>query len=300
MNLRPLPGPFGMEIQGIDLAQSLATPTITRLIDLLYENRIIVIRGQTLAPARYLMFGELFGHPHPHVLSHRRMDGFPAIMTVTNVSRPGAPFINGASHWHTDQSYETEPSSATLLYSVKAPIEGAQTRYADMIRAYDSLDEATKRRIEHLQVEHLYGAGIAAGEEEQIPSPLVNKVQTDSAPMVRHPLVRTHPATGRKTLYSPCGTSRGIVGMSRGQARKLLRQLTQHALKPNNQYWHQHRRGDVIVWDTAATIHMASPNQEATGELDTRVLHRISVKGPPPSLLAAPTTYTSTAPYSSS
>lgn len=283
MNIQPLPGPFGLEIRETDLSQSLTSDTVARLINLLHENRVIVIRGQTLEPARFQNFAEHFGSPHPHVLTHRRMARFPALMTVTNVSRPGVPFINGAAHWHTDQSYEAQPASATLLYSVKAPRVGAQTRYVDMIHAYDTLDERDKQLIETLKVEHLYGTGIVASKEDKALSPLISKMQTQAMPVVYHPLARAHPVTGRKTLYSPCGTSRGIVGMSIEKARELLKRLTQHALNPANQYWHQHQVGDVIVWDTAATLHAASPNHEATCEQDTRLLHRISVKGNPPS-----------------
>ena len=285
MNVQKLPGPFGVDINGVDLSQDLSSETVSRLIDLLHENRVMVIRGQTLEPARFLEFGGHFGRPHPHVLTHRHMPGFPALLTVSNVSRPGAPFINGAEHWHTDQSYEEEPASATMLYSIKAPKAGAQTRYADMVHAYDTLDDPTKGLIDNLEVEHLYGSGIAARADTMMPpSPLMTKEQTDAVPAVRHRLVRPHPVTGRKTLYSPCGTSRGVTGMSVHAAATLLKKLTDHALQPGNQYWHQYRVGDVVVWDTAATLHSASPNREATGEHDTRVLHRISVKGVPPSL----------------
>lgn len=284
MKVQPLAGPFGVEIAGVTLAQDLAPDTISRLISLLHAHRVIVIREQTLEPANFLKFGEHFGHPHPHVLTHRRMPGYPAMLTVSNISVPGAPFINGAAHWHTDQSYEQEPASATMLYSIKAPREGAQTRYVDMVQAYDTLDDETKDKIEDLQVEHLYGTGIAARAGEIVPSPLMTKAQTEAVPSVHHRLVRPHPVTGRKTLYSPCGTSRGIVGMARAQAGELLNKLADHALQPSNQYWHQYRVGDVIVWDTAATMHCASLNHEATCEEDTRVLYRISVKGRPPSL----------------
>ena len=284
MNVQPLPGPFGVEIEDIVLSSNLEADTVERLINLLHNHRVIVIRGQSLEPANFLRFGEHFGRPHPHVLTHRRMEGYPAMLTVSNISQPGAPFINGAAHWHTDQSYEQEPASATMLYSIKAPQEGGRTGYVDMAHAYDTLDDDDKHLLEDLQVEHLYGPGIAAREGEIMPSPLVGKEQREAVPAVRHRLVRPHPVTGRKTLYSPCGTSRGIVGMTSEAAGKLLNELAEYALQPTNQYWHQYRVGDVIVWDTAATMHCASLNHEATCEEDTRVLLRISVKGLPPSL----------------
>ena len=286
--VKRLPGPFGVEFEGLDVSVPLPSETVVRILDLLHENRVLVFRDQTLALDRYQVLSEHFGRPHPHVLTHRRLDDFPAIISVTNVTQDGAPYVNGAAHWHTDQSYEEEPASATMLYSVKAPNSGAQTRFVDMVHAYESLDPSTKVEIESLEVEHLYGSGIAASTEDGQPSPLINQRQVDAVPAVRHRLVRPHPVTGRKALYSPCGTSRGIVGMPLPAAKDLLERLTEHALKPSNQYWHQYRVGDVVVWDTAATMHAASPIEAAAGEVDIRLLYRISVKGIPSSLLSCP------------
>lgn len=281
LSTRPLPGPFGVYVDGLDLSRPLAPASAAELMRVFHENRVVVVPGQELTLDRFEAYGRLFGTPHPHVLTYRRLPGHPALMEISNVMPPGQEPLNGAAFWHTDQSYEAEPASATILYSVAAPVAGGETRIADMAAAYAALPAETRRRLEGLEVLHLYGKGVAAGAEEYEATPLKTQAQVDAVPPVRHPLVRPHPVTGVKTLYSVAGSSRGIVGMDEAEGMALLRELTAHALAERFVYRHKYAVGDVIAWDTQATMHAATPIRAATGPTDTRRLYRISVKGRP-------------------
>ena len=281
----PAPGNFGKRIPGLNLSEPQAPEVFKALFSILYEHRFLVIPGQDLTLDQYLQFGESFGTPIPHVKDQSRMEGHPGIQAVHNIRKEKEKYTDGAAWWHTDQSYEAQPAITTMLYSVQAPKKGGETRIADMIAAYEALSAEMKTRIADLEVEHLYGKGVAL-QKDDIPTPPLSEAQSKRVPPVIHKLVRPHPVTGQKTLYSPAGTSQGIQGLALAEAKTLLNELATHALQPRFQNKHQYAVGDVVLWDTAATMHAASPNHAATGPDDTRFLYRISVRGIPPSLQA--------------
>ncbi len=282
VSIRPVDGPFGVEVAGIDAAQGCGKALMRELVDALHEHRFMVIRGQELTKAQFMAFGEAWGEPIPHVLDHLRVRDFPGMMAIGNTGKYGRKeeVRNGAAFWHTDQSYEAEPSSATLLYSVKVPEQGGDTLIADMFAAYDALDGDAKAQIEDLRVAHLYGADSGRGDEN-IAAPLANEDQVAKVPMVHHRLVRPHPVTGRKALYAVAGTPCGIEGWGDEEAGALLPRLKAHALQDRFIYRHKYAVGDVAIWDTAATLHRGTRIGPATGEADSRLLWRISVRGRP-------------------
>ena len=278
----PLDAPFGAEITGVDIAGGLGAGEMREVVACLHEHRFIVIRDQSLDPAQFLAFGEAWGRPHPHVLNHLRMPGFPAIMEIGNTQEKDRTddIRNGAAFWHTDQSYETEPASATLLYAIEVPGHGGQTQIADMAGAYDALADAMRARIEGLQALHFYGA--AAGRDgENIAVPIINETQKNKVPPVPHAIARAHPITGRKAIYAVAGTPFAIEGMADVEALALLATLKAHALEERFIYRHAYREGDIAIWDNAATLHSGTPIDVATGKDTRRHLYRISVKGRP-------------------
>ncbi len=279
----PAPGNFGKRILGLNLSEPSAPEVLKALFITLYEHRFLVIPGQDLTLDQYLRFGESFGTPIPHVVDQSRLERYPEITTIHNRVQENKKYVDSAAWWHTDQSYEAQPAITTLLYSAQAPEKGGDTRFADMVAAYEALSDSIKSRIADLEVEHLYGKGVAL-QKDDIPTPPLSEAQKQRVPPVIHKLVRPHPVTGQKTLYSPAGTSQGIRGMALAEAKTLLNELAAHALQPRFQNKHHYAVGDVVLWDTAATMHAASPNHAATGPDDTRVLYRISVRGIPPLL----------------
>lgn len=274
--------PFGAEIVGFDVRDH-SDEELKAVVDALHENRFVVIRDQQgLTMDEYLAWGEEWGRPHPHVLDHLRLPGYPGIMAIGNTMDKDKDdsVRNGAHFWHSDQSYEAEPASATMLYAVKVPKTGGETQLVDLYGAYQALDEATKMEIADKIALHLYGAS-SGTEGENKAAPIINDKQRSAVPPVPHRLARPHPVTGRISLYAVSGTPFAVEGMDEGEGRALLTKLKTHALQDRFRYLHKYRVGDVAIWDNAQTLHSAVPIDVATSEEDSRLLYRISVKGLP-------------------
>lgn len=282
-NVDALDGPFGVRVAGINCARPIGDDTMHGLAELLHHNRLIVFKHQTFTPAEYLRFGTYWGTPHPHVLDHLRMPGFPGIMSIGNTEAKDEDdnVRNGAAFWHTDQSYEAEPSSATMLYCLKAPAAGGETQIADMLSAYETLPTDLKHRIDGLNAFHLYGAASGRDGEEKA-AWFNSERQEERVPMVRHPLARPHPITGHRALYAVAGTAVAVEGMSPAESDELLTLLKRHALQERFIYRHRYEPGDVAIYDTSLTLHSATPIDVADGPESERLMWRISVKGRPP------------------
>ena len=282
MDIRPLDANFGAEISGIDLNNPLNDETWRTLTDALYANRIIVIRNQNLDKETYYQFGQKLGDPIPHVLNHLRMPDYPAMMVVGNTDEKDKTeaIRNGTVLWHTDQSYEAVPASATMLHAIKVPHTGGRTQICNMVKAYEDLDDATRMRLETLQVAHQYGRGKLRPEEFRA-SPIMTSEQQEKLPTFYHPLVMPHPITGLKALYAVGQTSYAIKGMEDNEAIALLEQLKDHVLQEKYIYRHKYCEGDIAIWDTFQTLHSGEMIDVATSESNARLMWRISVRGKP-------------------
>lgn len=277
-DLRPSGTGTGAELHGLDLSQTIDDVRFEAIRDALHEHRVLVIRAQRLEAPRFLDFARRFGHPEPHVLDQYHHPKLPEILILSNVRRDGQPIglADGGTYWHTDYSYLDVPDRATLLYSITVPKLGGDTLFADQARAYDDLPEHTKARIEHLVGLHLYGNrdDLDPASREKA-HPLGNaQIEKRDIGIVRHPLVRRHPATGRKALYAVSGTSIGIDGFDNAEALDLLRSLATHSTRPQYQHRVKYGVGDVVVWDNAAMLHSAT----LTDPDDPRTLLRITTK----------------------
>ena len=280
--IAPLDAAFGAEVLGVDVGGGVDEALMRALTGALYEYRVIVIRDQKLDKESYLRFGRQWGTPIPHVLDHMRMLSYPELMTIGNTEkRDEDPKIrNGAALWHTDQSYEEVPASATMLYSIVAPEDGGETQFCDMAAAWGHLDEAVQRRINGFEVAHKYGRGKPRKGEAPV-NPIISEDQDRRVPPVYHPLVLRHPTTGRQALYAVGHGAHGIKGMADDAAEALLDELRDHALQERHIYRHKYAVGDLVVWDTLLTMHSATPIDVATSKADSRLLWRISVRGRP-------------------
>ena len=282
MEIKRLNAHFGAEVLGIDLRDSANNDLIRTLTQAVYENRVIIIRNQSLTEENYLKFGRHWGAPIPHVLDNLRMARHPELMVVGNTEEKDQveTVRNGTALWHTDQSYEAIPASATMLYAIKVPTIGGETQICNMVAAYQDLDQTTKRRLDSLQVAHQYGRGKLRSFEFAA-SPITTQEQQDQLPTFYHPLVMRHHITGEKALYGVGQSSYGIRGMVDGKAVELLEQLKDHVLQEKYIYRHKYQVGDVAVWDTFQTLHSGRQIGVATCEEDSRKLWRISVRGKP-------------------
>jgi len=272
MNPAPSPlAPFGAEVSHVGLAD-LSDVGLRDLLLELYEHRFLVIRTGGMSRREFVEFALRIGEP----IGRNFDKEHPEIIPITNVGVDTKADAKGAAHWHTDQSFTEKRSSVTMLYSEQAPKKGGETRFADLAAAYDALDTATKDTIEHLVAEHRHGVSISARPGDHVP---IAPKGWDQAYTVRHPLVRKHPVTGRKTLYAISGTPQGIVDMPLPEAADLLESLCQHTFREPFITGHRHSVDDLVMWDNPTTMHSATPIGAATGPDDTRVIRRISLRG---------------------
>ena len=263
--------------EGVDLNAPLAPEESSSLRRALLDNLVLCIRGQSLEPAAYLAAMRGFGQPAPQTRIASRHPAIPEIMILSSEDRDelgdGKRLVVGA-HWHSDDSYKRVPCSLTILYGLEIPSRGGDTQFTNMYAAYEGLPAATKAEIAELRVVHQYDsprkgtriATLTAAETEQLPDAV-------------HPLVRTHPETGRKALYMNPNRMAGVVGWERAASDALLDALIAHATQERYQYRHRWRRGDIVIWDNRCTMHKANADYP---EGERRLMHRIIVEGTAP------------------
>ncbi|MDX1434552.1 MAG: TauD/TfdA family dioxygenase [Gammaproteobacteria bacterium] len=278
MSITVTPGPRGFtaEVSGVDLSRSLDDATFERLHRAFLDHSILVFRGQHLSDEQHIAFSRRFGELEIHTARHWLLPDHPEILVLSNRGEKGTkPIVNGGAFWHSDITYKAKPPLGSLLYALEVPPEGGDTLYADMYGAYETLDEETKRRLEGLRAIHRYADRYRQMSKEDKERPPLDAAQLAEVPDVEHPLVRTHPETGRKALFVNEGFTVGIVGMDESEGRALLERLFAHSISPELVYRHRWRAGDLVFWDNRCTMHRAT-------EYDlrhTRAMHRTTIQG---------------------
>lgn len=269
---------MGAEVSGVDLSRPQSDQIFGEVRNALHRHHVLVFRGQSLEPASFLEFGNRFGRPEPHVLDQFHHSEYTDILVLSNVTKDGKPIglADGGTYWHSDYSYLEIPARATLLYSMQVPKAGGDTLFADQEQAYEDLPEAMKKRIDGLVTLNIYGNREDLDQASRTSAHAPTQEQKDKrgATLIRHPLVRRHPYTGRKALYAVSGTSFAIEGMPDDAGLSLLRELAAHSTQPTYQYRVKYGVGDVVVWDNASVLHSAT----LTDPDDARTLFRITVK----------------------
>ena len=276
---QPLPDFGGIEIDGIDLSQPLSPERKDWVLSLFRAHPVIVFRGQDLTKDQQyeftLNFGEIEGL---HVNRHIDPVKYSPVHTVSNLGtdgRPGAPVRErGNYYWHSDKSYHDVPSLLTMLHGVEIPPQGGETQFANLAMAYAALDEATQQRLAGLRAVHSWERSRI--QSKSLPA---TEEQIRERPAVDHPIVRTHPDTGHKSLYLGNHASH-ILGWPESEGRALIRWLEAFATQARFVYSHIWRKGDLTMWDNRCTVHRAL--QHRNMETERRVLHRTVVKGTVP------------------
>ena len=268
----------GAAVTGADLSQPLLPALRETILAAFREHHVLVFRDQDLDKEAQLAFTRQFGEIEDHVARHSAGDRYGLVHTVTNIGADGLPTMKlqqvGNYHWHTDKSYHAVPSLMTLLHAKELPRAGGDTQFANMAMAYAALPKETKQRIAPLRAVHSWAAS-----RRRAGAPPPSEIEMRERPPVDHPLVRTHPETGAKTLYIGNHASH-IQGMPEAEGEALLLELLQHATQPQFVYTHHWRPGDLVMWDNRCLLHRALANYEMTKE--RRVLHRTVVTGSVP------------------
>jgi taurine dioxygenase len=268
----PLAGSLGAEISGIDLATDLVDETVAEIRRAWLEHLVIFFRDQFLAPAEFLTFARRLGEPveYPFV---KGLDDFPEIIAVTKLPHET---VNFGGIWHSDTVYLERPPMATMLIAREVPPYGGDTMWANMYAAYETLSPGMQRLLESLSsVNSSALADVSKTREDRIRD-RGNGGEREF--LAEHPVVRTHPETGRKAVYVNVAHTQRFVDMTDDESRPLLRFLFEHSIRPEFTCRFQWRVGSVALWDNRCAMH--NPINDYHGH--TRRMHRISLAGDVP------------------
>ncbi len=276
MDIRRLGHCAGAEALGVDLSRAIPADMQAALYRAFTENGVLVIRDQRLTPQQMLTAVERFGSVFQQHNTRFAIPECPRIHYISNQDSfaDGTRYIPGEG-WHTDHSNDARPPKATVLHAVTLPDRGGDTQFANMAAAYAALPAAMRDRIDGLMAIHVYQSSHSARKLMSLSEE--NKERVPNA--VLHPLVRTHPENGRKSIYINPIRIEGIVGLAHAEALPLLDQLLEHATREAFQYRHEWRGGDLVMWDNRCLLH------KANGDYDmgqTRYLYRVMLQGDVP------------------
>jgi taurine dioxygenase len=267
LTLKPLTPAIGVEIDGVNLRAPIEPATFRLIRQAWHDHAVILLRDQALSQDDQIRFGEYFGELGK-VFTHRQ-GRHPAVLLVSNIREDGkliGALPDGEMQFHSDQCYVEHPPAGTMLYSIEVPSQGGDTMFASMYAAYDTLPETMKAKLEGLRGVNYYDPG----------SDYVVRKGPPPANALKwtHPVIRVHPATGRKALYVNRLMTYEIEGMAADESDKLLAYLFDHQEQRQFVYQHVWRPGDVVLWDNRCTLHARtdfSPNER-------RLLRRITVQ----------------------
>jgi taurine dioxygenase len=265
----------GVSITGVDLRTPLSTELWHLIRKAFLDHHVVVFPSQELTREQQYTFTANFGEIEPHLGQTAQSKRYEVAHVISNLDSEGKPVDRSSSpvsnyRWHTDKAYYAVPPMLTALYAVELPPQGGDTEFANTEMGYAALAEDTKLRIGALRVVFQWGAG---GRTSVSPS------LSSEHPPVDHPLVRTHPETGKKALYLGNHSSH-LLGMAEAEGVALLDELLEHTTRPNFVYVHRWRRGDLVIWDNRCLLHRAVANY-AMGRY-RRILHRSVVRGTVP------------------
>jgi taurine dioxygenase len=277
--------PLGAEIAGVDLSKPVDEATFRAVEAAFLENQVVVLRGQRLTEEQHIAFSRRFGELEIHVLKQYLHPRHEEILLISNVIEDGKPIgiADAGQYWHTDLSYVAAPSRCSLLYALEVPVENGETKgdtlFASAVAAYEALPEAMKRRLAPLRAIHRYGDRYERMKKTGGIRVELSDEQRQRVPDVTHPVVRTHPKTGRKSLYVNEGFTAGIADMPEEESRVLLAELFEHVKKPEFIYRHKWQVGDLLMWDNCSVQHLAVADYALPLR---RRMHRTTVRGTVP------------------
>jgi taurine dioxygenase len=265
----PLAGAIGADITGVDLATDSIDDTIAEIRRAWLAHLVVFFRDQSLGPADFLAFARRLGTPveYPFV---KGIDGFPEIIAVTKLPHET---VNFGGIWHSDTVYLERPPMATMLIARTVPPYGGDTIFASMYAAYEALSPGMQHLLEGLRA--INSSAMADVSKTREDRRRDSGQEAEREYLSEHPVVRTHPETGRKALYVNVAHTQRFVDMTEDESRPLLRYLFEHSIRPEFTCRFQWRAGSIALWDNRCAMH--NPINDYHGH--TRAMHRITLEG---------------------
>jgi taurine dioxygenase len=268
----PLAGALGAEISGVDLASALDDETVADIRRAWLDHLVVFFRDQPVTPAQFLAFAKRIGEPveYPFV---KGMDGFPEIITVSKLPHET---VNFGGIWHSDTAYLERPPMATMLVAREIPPTGGDTMFASMYAAYEALSPGMQRMLGELRAVNSSAlADVSKTREDRIRD---SGSEDHREYVAEHPVVRTHPETGRRGLYVNVAHTARFADMTEEESRPLLRFLFEHSVRPEFTCRFHWQPGSIALWDNRCAMH--NPINDYHGY--TRTMHRITLAGDVP------------------
>ena len=279
MKIDRLSDAAGAEVVGLDLSKPLTDEAHNAVHQAFLDHCLIVLRDQHLTPEQHIAFSRRFGSLTTHVLDQFLLPRHPEILRISNKKSANGENIGLADagrYWHSDLSYAEQPSLGSMLYALEIPPpgKGGDTLFANMYKAYEALPADKRAYLDGLNASFLISRKRFSNDDRI----KLNDDQADQTPGVVHPVVRTHPETGRKALYVNPGHTDSIVGLTPDESRALLDELHAHTTQPQFVYRHKWRPHDLVFWDNRCLMHIADPPQPGYD----RHMHRTTIEGERP------------------
>jgi taurine dioxygenase len=278
--IRPFDAALGAEVLGLDLSLPISGEDFARLHRAHLMHHVLVFREQHITPAQQVEFSRRCGPLQIHVLRQFQLAGEPEVLIVSNIRENGQPIgLGDAGHfWHSDLSYKETPSLGSMLHAQELPAEGGDTLFANQHTAWEQLPGYLRRAVEHAKAEHSYLARYADLQKKNPWRPNLTQAQIDEVKPVVHPVVRTHPESGRRALFVSEHFTTRIVGLPEEESRALLDELFDHSTRPEHIYRHKWQPQDMVFWDSRSLLHLAAgcPDDQR------RKLYRTTIEGDVP------------------
>ena len=272
IGVEPIAGALGAELSGVDLSAELDDETIAEVRRAWLEHLVVFFRDQELPLAQFLGFARRLGTPveYPFV---KGIDGYPEIITVSKLPDET---VNFGGIWHSDTAYLECPPMGTMLVAREVPPYGGDTMYANMYAAYEALSPTMQQLLDGLcAVNSSALADVSKTREDRIRDA---GTQDDREYVAEHPVVRTHPESGRKALYVNVAHTARFTGMTEEESKPLLRFLVEHSVRPEFTCRFRWQVGSLALWDNRCAMH--NPINDYQGY--TRTMHRITLAGDTP------------------
>jgi taurine dioxygenase len=276
IELKPVSGNLGAEIHGVDLSKPLTEAALNEVRRALLDNCVIFFRDQVITPEQQIAFASRFGalQVHPFIPT---LEGYPEIIELRSKDDGPAEMAYQSNKWHTDMTYTPDPPLGCVLYGKEVPPAGGDTMFLNLYRAYETLSPIMQEFVSGLTAIHDITASMPADFMAQSWAPKQLESLHKKTPPVEHPVVRTHPETGKKCLFVNSNFTSHIKDLSRAESDALLNMLYEHIAKPENVCRFNWATNSIAFWDNRCTQHYA-----VNDYYSLRVMHRVTICGDRP------------------